>query len=235
MITCPVCSLENDEFAVTCGRCKGFLQNRIANLDLFETAWKILESPRVAFRHIALADHKNFSLVLFGIFGISLSFTGAWYFKLGGRFDTLLDLIIQALLAGPVLGLAAGVVIAPTFHFLAKAIGGKAGFRTSFGLLAYSLTPIVLSLVLVLPVELLTFGMFLFTSNPHPFVLKPVSYVMLVGFDALMSFWTIALTVVGGMIAHGLSFLRSMVVVSLTLAVLGGVVVLASQKIAVAP
>lgn len=234
MITCSVCSFENDEFAITCGRCKGFLQNRIPNLDLFETAWKILQSPRVAFRHIALADHKNFSLVLFGLFGISLSFTGLWYFKLGDRFDTLLDLIIQALLAGPLVGLAASVVIAPIFHLFAKAVGGKAGFRTSFALLAYSLTPIVLSLAFVLPIELLTFGMFFFTSNPHPYVLKPLSYVMLVGFDALMSFWTIALTVIGGMIAHGLSFLKSVVVVGLTLAVLSGVFVLASQKLAVA-
>ena len=232
MITCPVCQHENDNFALTCMSCKGFLQNRIPNLDLFETAWKIIESPRAAFRHIALADHKNYSLVLFAVFGISLSFTGLWYFELGSRFSTLLDLIIVALVSGPVLGLAASVVISLVFHLFAKVSGGKAPFRTSLAVLAYSLTPVVLSVFLVLPIELLSFGMFMFTSNPHPYVIKPLSYVLLVGFDSLMTLWTILLAVVGGMIAHGLSFAKSFAVILLLLAVLSGVFVLTSGNVA---
>ncbi|MGH2568212.1 MAG: YIP1 family protein [Bacteroidota bacterium] len=234
MIRCPVCLHDNDEFAITCGRCKGFLQNRIPNLNLFETVWSVLESPRTAFRHIALADHKNFSVLLFGLFGISLSFTGLWYFKLGDRFSTLLDLIVQTLIVGPFVGLAASIVLVLLFHLVARAVGGKAAFRTSYALLAYALTPIVLSLLFVLPIELLTFGMFLFTSNPHPYILKPVSYVLLVGFDGLMSLWSIVLAAVGGAVAHGLSYGRSVAVVVLTLAALSGVFVLVSQQLSAA-
>jgi hypothetical protein len=231
MLRCPVCQFENDEFAVLCGRCKAFLQNRIPNLDLFDTAWGILEKPRSTFRQIAVADHKNFSFFLFGLFGISLSFAGLWYFRLGDRFSNLLDLIIKGLLAGPILGLAICIPLVVVFHLASIIVGGKAALRTSLGLIAYSLTPVALSLFFVLPIELLTFGMYLFTSNPHPYIVKPLSYVVLVGLDGVVSLWSILLVVVGGTIAHGLPVVRSVAVVVVTVVVFGVALVLASPMI----
>ena len=119
MIQCPVCRAENDDFAITCSECKGFIQDRVPNLNLFETGWTVLESPHKAFRTITLAEHKNYVLFLFTLFGISLSFTGFWLFRLGRYFDNLLDLIGSALSAGIVLGLAAAVFETLTYHGIA--------------------------------------------------------------------------------------------------------------------
>jgi hypothetical protein len=232
MIRCPICSTENDDFAITCTHCKGFLQNRVPNLNFFETAWGVLESPRKTFRRIALAEHKNYALVLFSLFGISLTFTLMWYFNLGERFNTLLDLIITALLLGPGVGLVSCLLFLLPYVLFARIMGGKAAVRASLGVLAYALTPIVLSLFLVLPIELLTFGMYFFTSNPHPYVLKPVSYVMLIGFDVVVTVWTIFLVLLGSMVVQGLSFIRSIVTVALTLASVCGLFLLVVQRIA---
>jgi hypothetical protein len=230
MIKCTVCLAENDDFATTCTSCKAFLQNRIPNLDLFEMGWKVLESPRKAFRAITLAEHKNYVLFLFTLFGVSLSFTGFWYFRLGTRFMSLIDLLPAAIGIGIVIGLVAAVVI-PTVHFaVAKAVGGMSGFRGSLGILGYSLTPIAFSLFVVLPIELMTFGMFLFTSNPHPYTIKPVSYVLLVGFDTVVGLWSIFLSVVGTKVAHQLSWFRSGIVVLATLAIFFGAVFLLLQQ-----
>jgi len=231
MTICSVCQSENDEFAVTCKKCKGFLQNRIPNLNLFETAWGVIESPRATFRQIALAEHKNFSVLLFGLFGIGLSFTALWHFKLGDRFSTLLDLIIIATVSGPVIGIVVGLFISTVFHFLAKMIGGKGTFRTSVGVMAYSLTPIILSVFLVLPIELLTFGMYMFTSNPHPYVLKPLSYVLLIGFDSLVTGWSCVLASIGAMIVHGMSWVKALFLICLVLGVLSGVLSLTSDTL----
>ena len=128
MIKCTVCLAENDDFAITCKSCKAFLQDRIPNLDLFQMGWKVLESPRKAFRAITLAEHKNYVLFLFTLFGVSLSFTGFWYFRLGTRFTSLIDLLPAALGIGIVVGLAAALVI-PVVHFvIARAVGGCRGF-----------------------------------------------------------------------------------------------------------
>jgi len=232
MITCPVCLAENDDFATTCIKCKAFLQNRVPNLDLFQTAWKILESPRVTFRQIVLAEHKNFSLLLFSLFGISLSFTAFWYFKLGTRFDTLLDLLPWALLVGLGLGAVTAVVLTLAYHLVARVFGGAAGWRDSMALLAYSLIPIGISLVILLPIELLTFGMYFFTSNPPPYTLKPVSYVLLVGIDALLALWSLVLAIVGTKVGHRLGVFKSVLVVILTVGLIGaGLFFAASQTI----
>jgi hypothetical protein len=172
---------------------------------LFETVWGIIEVPKKTFRRIAMAEHKNFAFVMFLLFGISLSFTTFWFFELGHRFTMLPDLIV----AGFVAGMAAGVLLVPILtltHFLvARILGGKGSLKTGYGILAYSATPIVAGLFLVLPIELLTFGMYLFTSNPHPFVIKPVSYMLLVSFDAMAAIWSLLLLIVGTKVGFQLS------------------------------
>ncbi len=222
MIRCTVCQTENDEYATTCIRCRGFLQNRILNLDFFQTAWSVIESPRKAFHDVTLAEHKNYSLVLFSLLGISLSFTGFWYYRAGERFDSLLTLIVWGILGGVVLGLVLAPLISLVHFVAARILRGKSGYRNSLGVVAYSLTPVVLSLIFILPVELLTFGIYLFTSNPSPYTIKPASFVTLVGFDILVGLWAIQLAVLGTVVSHRLSYIRSVIVVVFTLgAVLG--------------
>lgn len=221
MIACPVCQAENDDFATTCKACKAFIQNRIPNLDLFQTLWNIIESPRSTFHQIVLAEHKNFSLFLFTLFGISLSFTAFWYFKLGNRFESLFDLIGWALMAGIAIGLATAVLLTAIYHLIAKLLGGSSSLRNSFAVLAYSSAPIIGSLVFILPIELLTFGMFLFTSNPHPYTIKPISYVVLIGFDTAVAIWSIVLAMVGTMVSHKVNFLKSVFVVMIAIGITG--------------
>lgn len=231
MIKCPVCSAENDAYAVTCIECRAFIQNRLPNLDLFETAWGVLESPRATFQKITLAEHKNYSTFLFLPFGIGFSFTGFWYFRLGDRFETLLDLMAWGVGVGIATGLVAAGIIPFLYHLLVKALGGKKGFRTSFALIAYSAIPIVISVFVVLPIELLTFGIYLFTSNPHPYAIKPISYVILLGLDIVVTLWTVTLMIVGTSIGHGLSIIKSAIAVLATVGVLGGAVYLVSSTL----
>jgi hypothetical protein len=229
MITCTVCLAENDEFAITCSKCKAFLQDRVPNLDLFETGWMVLESPTKAFRRITLAEHKNYVYFLFTLFGVGLSFTGFWFFRLGNRFVTLMDLIPAAVGVGIVLGSILALLLTGVYFGFARMLGGATNFRTSFGLLGYSFTPIALSLLLVLPIELLTFGMYLFTWNPDPYAMKPLSYVVLIGLDGIVAAWSIWLAIVGTRIGHQLVLWRASVVVLGTFALaLAGAGLLAS-------
>ena len=231
MITCPVCHSENDNYATVCSNCKGFLQNRIPNLNLFDTAWGIIESPRSTFRNITLAEHKNYSVLLFALFGICLSFTSFWYLRLGNRFESLLDLILWALGIGVLSGIVLALVLTVAYHMGAKAFGGKTSIRSSLGLLSYSLIPVVATLFFVLPIELLTFGMYLFTWNPHPYTIKPFSYVALVGFDVAVSLWSIVLAVIATSEGHQISAVKSVLVILGTIVVLGGAFFLSPKAI----
>ena len=226
MIKCTVCLAENDEFATTCTSCKAFLQDRIPNLDLFDTGWTVLESPRKAFRRITLAEHKNYVFFLFTLFGISLSFTAFWILRLGNRFTSLMDLIPAAVGSGIILGGVLAGAMTMIYYGFARIAGGGTGFKTSYGLLGYSFTPVALSLFLVLPIELLTFGMYMFTWNPDPYSMKPLSYVILLALDVILAGWTVWLAIVATRVGHQLNLWKSTMVVLGTLALVAGGAVL---------
>ena len=223
MTRCPTCSHENDDFATVCSQCRGFLQNRVPNLNFFETSWGILESPRTTFRTIALAEHKNYSLFLYCCLGMGIAFTVFYYGKFGVFFESLLDLIPWALGGGVVFGLVMAIPLSLSVHGIARAMGSRMKFRNSYALIAYASVPVLLSLILVLPIELMTFGMYLFTSNPHPAVIKPVSFYVLFGFDAAMGIWSSFLAIVGTSVVHRFSFMKSLVPVGCAVAILFGV------------
>ena len=215
MILCSVCHTENDQYATICKKCGGFLQNRIPNLDLFDVLWKIIETPRNAFRLIMRAEHKNYALFLYSLSGIAVTFAGFWHFRLGTRFDNILLIILPAILLGIFIGIALCPIASLLQWGLSKMLGNKSSFRNSLGITSYSLLPIVLSLLFVLPIELLTFGMYFFTFNPPPITIKPISYMLLIGLDIALTVWAWILLIIGTAVGGQISLWKSILISAL--------------------
>lgn len=215
MIFCSVCNTENDQYATICVGCGGFLQNRIPNLDLFDTSWKIIENPKKAFRLITLSEHKNYAFFLYGLTGISIAFAEFWFLRIGNQFENILFLIFWALAIGILLGIGLCPIVS-IFHWtLSKMFGGLATIRNSMGITSYALIPIVISLIVIMPIELLTFGMYLFTFNPNPMSLKPASYIVLLCFDMILVLWSWTLLIIGTKIGNQISLWKSVLMVSI--------------------
>ena len=215
MINCSVCQTENDQYSTICKKCGGFLQNRLPNLNLFEMLWKIVESPRLAFRSIKLAEHKNYAVFLYTLSGIAITFAGLWHFKLGERFDNILTVVFWGILIGIPLGILL-CPIASSIHWgLSNMLGNKTSFRNSLGITSYSLIPVVISLILILPIELMTFGMYLFSFNPPPISIKPIPYLVLIGFDIALTIWAWILLIIGTKVGTQVSLLKSIFIASL--------------------
>ena len=212
MLNCPVCQAENDQYATVCTKCGGFLQNRIPNLDLFDIVWKIIESPRKAFHVITLAEHKNYALFLYVLTGITATFAGFWYFALGDRIGNILVIIFLATLIGVPVGILLCPLTSLVHWGMVKILGKNASIRTSLGTTSYALVPIIMSLILIMPIELLTFGSYLFTLNPPPITIKPVSYIVLLGLDGLLLGWSFLLQIIGTSIGSQLSLWKSILV-----------------------
>lgn len=202
MIVCPVCTAQNEDLAVRCSSCGSYVQDRVPTLDLFATMWLIIESPRTAFRRIIIAEHKNY-VVLLGLFlGISAVFTLFWAHRFGDEFDNLFPLLLFGTFFG---GLAAVPLVflwTGMNHLLAKAARGKGSFRESYGVSGWSLVPVMLAAVFVLPLELATLGLHLFSANPTAYQLKPEVTMVLLGLDAAAVAWTLILNAAGISAAH---------------------------------
>lgn len=211
MITCTVCGAQNDALAVICRSCKSFLQTKVDNLNLFETLWGLMETPGATFRRIALARHKNYTVLLCSLFGCALFFGAVWYRSMGGSFANLAMLVLSGAVAGPPLGTAFVVVVALLIRAAGKMLGGKGTFKNVFAATAYAASPVVYSLVLVFPIEIAIFGNYFFGNNPPPSVINPALYYVLIGLDGVAVLWSLVLLAAGVAVALGIPRAKGMV------------------------
>jgi hypothetical protein len=104
---------------------------------------------------------------------------------------------------GPVLGAVLFFVLARFLTLVTPMGGRKVGTRNAFALLAYSVVPVVLSLVFIFPIEIAVFGVYLFDTNPPPIVLNPMAYIVLVGLDGIAALWSAVLAWIGIRVMSG--------------------------------
>ncbi len=230
MITCSICGNENGDFDVVCASCKSFLQSKVDNLNLFETLWGLIESPRSAFKRIVLSHHKNYVLLLSSLFGISLAYMLFWYKSLGILFSNVLTILGVGLLIGPPLGILFVLGFSYLDLLVARALGGSATFWNTFAVVAYAGLPIILSLVFVFPIEIALFGRDFFGTNPPPIVIKPIAYVALIGFDLIAVICTWLLLGTGTMVVNGFKRTKS-ILVTLALLIVTGIPLLALRYV----
>jgi hypothetical protein len=107
-------------------------------------------------------------------------------------------MLIGITLIGPLLGL---LIFVPA-SFLQRLL-----FRVSFGVhlhyrdtaawIAWSLTPLIWTSVLVLPIQLGVFGLILFSTNPAPWMVLPLPFWMLGALGVVALVWSMLLLPLG--------------------------------------
>ncbi len=222
MITCPVCHTSNHHLAAVCTSCGGFLQTRQENLDLFATVWKLVESPIKAYRAITIARHKNNLVLLSCLAGCALTFFLFWMYNLGDHSESLLNLLLAGLSVGPFFGMVVVGLAGFFVYFLSKLASPNVSYRNSLAVVAYSCVPIIISFVLIFPLELMTFGLYLFTKNPSPYQLRPTSYLISSGLDGMFGVWSIVLACIGVRVMLDVPWLKAILIVLGAVALLGG-------------
>ena len=222
MIICKVCRIPNHHLSTICVSCGSYLQQKIDNIDLFQTLWNVIESPRRGFRMVALAAHKNYCIFISSVAGVGFAFTLFWYIHVGDVVPELIPLLIMGVLFGMILGPVTVVIFALLLKAVSAIAGMKTRFRNIYAVTSYALVPVLLSVFLILPIELLTFGSFMFSSNPSPYLLRPFSYVMIIGFDGLCALWTVILLAIALKVLTEESWGRVLAVTAAAVALFAG-------------
>ena len=224
MIACPLCKVMNHHLATICASCGGFVQQKVDNLDLFQMCWRVLDSPQRAMKTVALARNKNYALVLSAFAGIGAMFALFWMFNVGEIADSFINIIAAGLATGPVAGIVFAGVLTSLIMFVSNLYHAKGSFRNIFAVLAYALTPINLSVMVVLPFELLTFGVYLFTKTPSAFALNPTPYVILLALDGLCVLWSVLLLMIGLKVLFASTLWKAIVISLASLIVFVGII-----------
>jgi len=211
MIQCTVCGEQNDNLAVTCKSCKGYLQAKVENLDLFSTMWGLLEAPERTFKRVVLSRRKNYVFLLSALVGVWILFTVFWALNLGTRFDNMFTLLATGSVAGPVVGVLGILIEAALLLLFTRFLGGNATLRNLFAVASYASFPVIFTLIFVYPIKIAIFGLYLFDQNPSPMIINPGLYVALLAFDVTAVIWSISLLIRGVAVAAGLARAKSII------------------------
>ncbi len=222
MITCTICRTENHHLAVTCAGCGSFLQQRVETLDLFQTLGHLIESPRKTFHTIGVSRHKNYAIVLSMAAGWPLVFFVFWALKAGEHAPTFLHLLLAGLATGPFFGLISLLLLAALTAIGTRLLKHRVSFRNSFALLAYACMPWLFVLLFVLPVVFLSFGIYFFTGNPSPAILRPFSFYAIASLTVAFALWGVVLLVVGMKQLSGAGWRFSLLVPAVMLSIYAG-------------
>lgn len=219
MIQCSVCGKENHHLTVVCRAYGSYLQSKIDNLDLFTTMWQIIESPQKAFYKVAIATHKNYIVFLSGIFGIALAFAVMWWLKVGDSDISLLQILSAGFVLGPVFGILTALVLGVIQKIVGKLFRLQSSYKNVFAIVSYACIPLVLSVFFILPIEILTFGKYFFSTNPPTYTLKPLPYFVMIGLDGLSVSWSVVLYLVGTKVLYNVRLGKAAMISGLTLAI----------------
>ena len=219
MIQCPNCRFQNGDLAVLCANCGGFVQARVQTLDLFSTTWQLVESPERGMKRVILSVHKNYVVLLSSLYGIGLAFFLMWLLRLGNLFDNLQQLLFAGLLMGPPAGIFHITLVGIVGLVVSRIFAVRVRLLDLLAVAAYASMPVTVGVVFILPVEVVTFGQFLFTQNPSPLVIKPVSYIILMTLDGVTIIWSIFLMVIGIRILGDMKMVKAILISLITVVV----------------
>ncbi len=168
MISCPNCNEINSNSFQICKKCGFILQDKITNLDFFQTCWMILESPIITFNKILRAEHKNFVILLFYGLISTIIFIITWFNASGKNFDNLIYYLLLIQLISIVTFLPLGFVCALLIYLTSKIFQSKNSFINCYAITGWSSMPLFFYFVIFVPIGLGIEGISFvssFTSN----------------------------------------------------------------------
>ena len=181
----------------------------------------MVESPSKTMRTVAIAKHKNYGITLSAVSGIALAFFIFWLFKFGDVRQTKINLFVAGFALGPFFGILLSFIFTTILFLVTKITKLKAAYRNIFATVSYSMLPLVISVVFLLPIEIMAFGSYFFGTNPSPYLLKPVPYVVLLILDGLFGTWTLMLLFIGIKILLDVGWKKPLGVMCVSLLIFG--------------
>lgn len=188
MTKCRICNADNRDLSVRCASCGSILQDSVKALDLFSTVINIWRYPDSTLRKVVLASHRNYALLLAALEGIGLSFLTLYIVKAADIYSIdFTRLLVTGIVIGIVVFLPAVYFFSVLSYFTLRVKRTGATVRGYIAGIVYSLHPIALGAVFLVPMEVAVFGSFIFSNNPPPQVINPLSFYFLAIVDVVFA------------------------------------------------
>ena len=192
-VICKNCSEKNPLYAHICSKCKYFLRDKVYNVDIWVTIGQIIESPTKAFLKIIFAEHKNFIVFLTIFFALRILVLS----RFTSLFFTDSSTSAAPIIISYLISLTASAIIYFVLSYISSVVLNRweyiVRFKDVYSLNIYSNIPNILALFILLPIELIVFGNYLFSNNPNPFQVKETFAYILSSFELGIILWSVIL------------------------------------------
>ncbi|MBU0558904.1 MAG: hypothetical protein KJ799_15905 [Bacteroidetes bacterium] len=197
VILCNNCSSENDFYKKSCDKCKAILRERVVNIDLWETIWRLFYEPKRAFSKIVWAEHKNFTIMILALLGMKFLINGFFINNLIVAEDIFPTSSLISILISFGLLLSLVIVFALILKVLLILYEIKTRLKDNIAVITYSFIPILFALVVLFPVEYALFGKHWIIFNPSPFFIRSSAAWLLSGIELILMIWSLVLLIIG--------------------------------------
>lgn len=195
--TCRSCNTINAAYRLNCTNCNAYLRDRVVNIDLWHTFSKLTSEPADGFKLIRNSEHKNFILLIFMLAVMKLMqntmfLSLAYYLEPNITRNFFLNFVIIAVIFSV-------LIVGSSFllKFIAKIKGTSLRFLDNLAIILYSFFPYAGAFIILLPLEYVIFGEYLFTRNPSWFVLNTAFAWLFTLIEAAFFIWSSFLLISG--------------------------------------
>lgn len=196
LIVCRNCSHENNFYDLNCRNCKAILRPRVVNIDLWQTIWKLVESPSNAFKEVIQSEHKNFIFLLLFLIGLRFATLSFIFSNIVRDNQSAIEYLIGNVFLSVIYSAVIFVFFAFIMKILTALMGVSTRFKDNFSVLLYSFMPQLISLIVILPIIYGLFGQYWFIYNPSPFALKPVAAYIITGIEGFLTIYSLVLLII---------------------------------------
>ncbi len=190
VLICDHCGNENPFYQLNCTKCKSFLRARIVNIDFWDTLWKLFYSPVKTAENIIQAENKNFVVTVALLTAIKFSLLSLILMNAARSGENSNFSFIQGFIFGGVPLLVLIFIFTIIITFINKKNGIQGRVKDGLAVYFYSFSPMVLSLLVLTPIQFALFGGYWFTFNPSPFLMKPRAATVMYILELLMFIWS---------------------------------------------
>jgi len=192
-VTCSNCGGANPAYKLNCNKCGSYLRDRVVNIDLWKTFGLIIVSPAEGFTLIRNSEHKNFLLFLFLMLSVKMFFNSALISFVYYSTPNVTARMALGFAVSAGIFLISTLLFALSLKYIAKMLKTETRFWDNVSVYIYSFFPYLVGLILLLPLEYIIYGEYLFSTNPSWFALNNSFAYLFAGLEAAAFLWQLFL------------------------------------------
>jgi len=193
-IECPSCKQKNFIQNYKCMNCGIIIRDKIVNINLGDALKYLIISPKFILQRIFLAEHKNYSLILFLLLNIKLLIYHCHFLNV---YDLDLSSIQSYFLLTVLILVFNLTFLIITQNVISILARENLSLKNLSSIFIYSLSFFSLSVIILFPLEWMQFGYFLFSRNPSMFEINSLKSIIIYFIESILIIYSLLLLCIG--------------------------------------